>query len=374
MYFIYFFFILFQEANNLFLIILSTVNKKSETTYKMSLRMAENLVAQANGNHHKVSSSQLLGGQSGSASSSKTHNPADSNSVVSAVESLGKKIVGGIKLPFVSSHSHTTPSVSASGGNTSSSPSNPTGPGTQNSSTESETSNQQPQPSETMTVKTSSSNNNSKSKRPISAQIYESSTSTNQISSSPGAASSHQQPAKTSLGSSSSNENIIESVTGSSDDDLDAGVGETNGNGHHQVSEASAKVSWREQGGGAAPHSSNRAGMLESTATPMAAPIPAPRKTKSIMKQFLGGIGAAINSNAAKTTPVANSTEPSSLKTPLVAQLSTSPSSSASAMKTPSNTNQITSPKVSRTIETISEETTLISTESSTDEVFQTLY
>lgn len=332
-------------------------------------------MAQANGNHHKVSSSQLLGGQSGSASSSKTHNPADSNSVVSAVESLGKKIVGGIKLPFVSSHSHTpTPSVSASGGNTSSSsPSNPTGSATQNSSTESETSNQQ-QPSETMMVKTSSSNNNSKSKRPISAQIYESSTSTNQISSSPGAPSSHQQPAKTSLGSSSSNENIIESVTASSDDDLDAGVGETNGNGHHQVSEASAKVSWREQGGGAAPHSSNRAGMLESTATPMAAPIPAPRKTKSIMKQFLGGIGAAINSNTAKTTPVANSTEQSSLKTPSVAQLSTSPSSSASAVKTPSNTNQITSPKVSRTIETISEEATLVSTESSTDEVCQTLY
>lgn len=310
-------------------------------TYKMSLGMAENLVAQVNGNHHKGVS---LSGQTSSTSGQKSSSSQEHNAVVSAVESIGKKIVGGIKLPFVS-HSHTTPSI-----NTSSSPSS------SSSSTSSSHHQQQTTASTTATHSSSESenagsetiivkNSNSKSKRPISAQIYE---STAQVASSPGAPT---QPAKkTSLGSSSSNENIIECVTASSDDDLDGLVT----GGGQQVNEISSKVSWREQGGaGAALPLNNRAAIIEptSTATSMSsAPIPAPRKTKSIMKQFLGGIGAAINPTTTKTTPVVTSSTSS--------QLSTSPSSSTTTTPaTKSTTNQtITSPKATRTIETINEE------------------
>lgn len=298
--------------------------------------MAENVVAQANGNHHKMSSAS---GQLGYGTQKQS--VQDQNPVVSAVESIGKKIVGGIKLPFVN-HSHsssstTTPSISSP------SSSYPHGHTTVsanvNSSSESENA-ATIQPNETIVVK--SSQNNSKSKRPISAQMYE---ANSQVSSSPGAPS---QPAKTSLGSSSSNENIIESVTASSDDDLDAGITNCPGT-QHQVSESSSKVSWREQGEGAAPPSSNRTGMIES-GTPLTVPIPAPRKTKSIMKQFLGGIGAAINPNTTKTTSGTNTANSASLQLPSSSQISTSPSSSISSQ------NNITSPKVSRQIDTINEE------------------
>lgn len=279
--------------------------------------MADNLVMQANGQHPKGSFS----GPTATSVPKAAHH--DSNhSVASAVESLGKKIVGGIKLPFVS-HSHTTPSLSTS----SSSHHNTPMPATPLSSGETDL-------IETPAV-VISSNNNSKSKRPISAQMYETTTTTT-VSSSPVA-----QPhgVKTSLGSSSSNENIIESVTGSSDDDLDVVM---SAGGHHLVNESSGKVSWREQGGGAAPPASSRAAVIEP-GTSNAAPVPAPRKTKSIMKQFLGGLGAVINSNNAKTT---TATSPSQQAPPAP---STSPSSTAKM-------SSITSPKVARKIETINEE------------------
>lgn len=129
-------------------------------TYKMSLKMAENVVAQAN-EGHQGKSALLTGPATGSGSKpSQDHN----NPVVSAVESLGKKLVG-LKFPFVS-HSHTTPSIHLSQQQqqqphqaTATTPTSP--------STEYEAN------ADTTPVVMNSNSNSSKSKRPISAQMYE---------------------------------------------------------------------------------------------------------------------------------------------------------------------------------------------------------
>lgn len=289
-------------------------------TYRMSLGMAENLVNQ-------ISQKQALQQQHQPTTTITTAKSGESSShgsssISSAVESLGKKIVGGIKLPFVShssSSSSHTPTPTAL-------------PTSAPSTSEAENSSQ---PDQSPIV---GNHHSSRSKRPISAQMYELPT-----------------VGATPIVKTSSNENIIESVmsskdTASSDDDLDV-VGKTTVH-HHE-----SKVSWKEQGGNSNNGISSKTADKSSSGS-TSVPVPAPRKTKSIMKQFFGGLG--INPTAAAANNATPSSPPPTTPTT---------TNSTSQQQSPSSKLASSSPKLPRKIDTINEETGSVNSQDTSNQL-----
>lgn len=265
-------------------------------TYKLSLTMAENLMQEAQNSALKqsISSSSASVTSSSNTQSTKLNNHSNSSLTettrhtpdnLSNIEALGKKIAGGIRLPFANL------GLSNSNNN--------------NSSIDKRSTND--------AVNTGGNieqlNNNSKSKRPISSQMYDSSpTSSSLINEFPSSLTSQTNNHL----SSSSNENLIEN---SSEDELEPSGLEkrssrSNSRDKKQEDEQSAVNVNNNQSrhlivnkliAPLAPvpkpvGKKDPTDLVSSSSGSASMPVPAPRKAKNLVKSLFSGLGVGSSS------------------------------------------------------------------------------
>lgn len=321
----------------------------------MSLTMAEKIM---NEYQSKNQSTTSVSAPVASSTATAASNKQIGENLATTVESFGKKLIGGIKLPFAnlgsssSAHQHAQPTISSQ------------------TSTDSHLVDSNPQ----SVQKRMELNSKSKSKRPISSQMYElnaNSNATSEQSTSLNAtpAYAHSPPddekPKNSRASTSSNENIIEII---SDDEILISKKK------HTEESGDSRTSSREKtpdgdgetpkfGSGKTPAKNlantsdtvkKESNNVELSAS--GAPIPAPRKAKSIVKSFFGSLGVNVSSTSS----------PTSSNAPISTPVSTTHRSA-------SQSSACTSPKMTRKIDTISEEikdatVSVVETETSTNE------